>query len=670
MKRFLTGLALALACLQVSAFAQPNVEEPLPRYGIFGHVGLNIHSTGFGALPGIPNCCQEYESGSGFGWDLGALYELPFSKQWWLGLRAGYSSEGATLSARELTTVILIDRIAGKDSAVPVQGEFEHVIDARIGTIGIEPLLSFRPASAVALYLGGRIGFIMQRNFDQTEKIIRPENRGTFENNSRERNVFSGEIPEAASIEGGIVVGAGFELPLNSDRTVLLAPELLATFGLTNLLKDSSWRANALRVGAALKFAPKPSVEPVAPPVEPEPPEPEAPLLVSRVNAVGVQNDGTELDVFQLQVEEFVSVSLRPLLNYVFFEPNSAEIPGRYARLSPSQAPSFSIASMHDVPTLPTYYQMLNVVGRRMTDNPGTSITLVGCNADADAEKGNTDLSARRATAVRDYLRDVWGVAENRMKVESRNLPEKPSNPAEADGVAENRRVEILSSDRSILEPVVTNDTIRTANPPVIKFRPNVTSQAGVTGWRLAASQEGRELKEFRGSGPVPSEIVWQVNQDQPSMPRIPTPVDFTLHVTDNAGQNAQSPQGQLPVEQITISRKRQERVADKEIDRYSLILFDFDKADLNDANTGIASWVKDRIRSGASVEVIGSTDRTGEADYNMRLSEERARNVARLLNVGGQVRGIGESNLYDNNLPEGRFYCRTVSIVVETPVQ
>lgn len=670
MKRFLTGIALAIACLQLTASAQQDADEPRPRYGIFGHIGLNIHSVDIDGLPGIPNCCPEFESGSGFGWDLGALYELPLSRQWWLGLRAGYSSEGAVLKATELTTVILIDRVDGRDSAVPVQGEFEHTIDAGISTIGIEPLLSFRPIPALALYLGGRIGFIMQKNFDQVEKIIRPENRGTYSNGRREWNVFSGEIPDASSIEGGIVVGAGLELPLNSNRTVLLAPEILATLGLTNILKDSSWRANALRVGAALKFAPLPAAEPVAPPVEPEPPEPEAPLLVSRVSAVGVQNDGTEQDVFRLQVEEFVSVSLRPLLNYVFFEPNSADIPGRYNRLSAAQAQSFSVASMHDVPTLPTYYQMLNVIGRRMTDNPGSSITLVGCNADVDAEKGNLDLSTRRATAVRDYLRDVWGIPESRMKVEARNLPEKPSNPAEADGVAENRRVEILSSDRNLLGPVITNDTIRTANPPVIKFRPDVTSQAGVTGWRLAASQEGRELKEFRGNGPVPGEIVWQVNQDQASMPRIPTPVDFTLDVTDNAGQTARSPQGQLPVEQITISRKRQERVADKEIDRYSLILFDFDKADLNEANTGIASWVKDRIRPGASVEVIGSTDRTGEADYNMRLSEDRARNVARLLGVGGQVRGIGESDLYDNNLPEGRFYCRTVSIVVETPVQ
>jgi len=676
MKQLSTVVTLILFCFCLSASAQPvtqEPEEPLPRYGVAGHVGLNFHAAGFRALPGIPNCCQQFESGASLGWDLGLLYELPFSQQWWLGIRAGYSSESATLTATEPTTVILIDRneVTGKDSSRLVEGEFEHTIDGHIGTIGVEPMISFRPAPRLALYLGGNIAYVLQRNYDQKEEIIKPENRGVFvENLQRVRNVFSGEIPDAASIIAGVVVGAGFELPLNSDGTMLLAPELMATFGLTNLVADSTWRPNSIRLGAALKYAPRPEPEPVAPPVEPPPAEPEAPLLVANVSAVGVGADGIEQQAFRLQVEEFISVSMRPLLNYVFFPEGSARIPDRYVEMSPEQAASFDLAGMHDVPTLPTYYQMLNIIGRRMKDHPEATLRLVGTNADTGAERRNLDLSRQRAEAVRDYLRDVWDVAESRLKVEARNLPEKFSNPGEADGVAENRRVEIYASDRSILEPVVTNDTLRTANPPVIKFRPEVTAEAGVTGWRLAAMQDGRELKEFSGNGPVPGEIVWEVNEDQEGMPRIPTPVDFVLDVRDNAGQGVTSPQGSLPVEQITIRRKRQERVADKEIDRYSLILFDFDKADLNDANTRIARWVKERIAPGATVEIVGSTDRTGEAGYNARLSAERARNVAKLIGAGDVVRGIGESDLYDNDLPEGRFYCRTVSIVVETPVQ
>ena len=45
---------------------------------------------------------------------------------------------------------------------------------------------------------------------------------------------------------------------------------------------------------------------------------------------------------------------------------------------------------------------------------------------------------------------------------------------------------------------------------------------------------------------------------------------------------------------------------------------------------------------------------------------------TARALGIAGaSVAGIGEQDpLYDNALPEGRFYNRTVDIVVETPVE
>ncbi len=675
MKRVLAVLTLALIMTSVLAIAQPNTpsaDEPLPRYGIAGHAGLNFHSADFRALPGFPNCCQQFESGSGFGWDLGLLYEFPFSAQWWLGLRGGYSSQGATLRASEPTTVILFNRDPRTDSLVasPVSGEFEHSIAASIGTIGLEPMIGFRPIERLSIYAGGRIGFLMQRAFDQKEEIVQPEDRGTFENGQRVRNVFSGDIPEASTIEGALVFGAGMEFPLNREGTVLLAPEVFATIGLTNLQSDSAWRANSLRLGAALKFAPKPVAEQPPPPPPPVQPPAQPPLLVANVSAVGVEHDGSEREAFRLSVEEFIATSMRPLLPYIFFEPNSAEIPSRYRMISAGDAAAFQMENLHDVQTLPTYYQILNIIGKRMRDNPGTTIRLVGTNADTAAEKGNLELSRARAESVHKYLRDVWGIEANRMKVESRNLPEKPSNRAELDGEQENRRVEILASDWRIIEPIVTNDTVRTANPPVIRFRPDVNSAAGVTGWRLAATQEGRLLKEFAGTGAVPHDLSWNVDDDRDAMPRIPTPIEYSLQVTDAAGQTVRTPAGSLPVEQVTIQRKREERLADKQIDRYSLILFDFDRSDLNEANLRIARWVKDRVRPEATVTVVGSTDRTGDAAYNLRLSEDRARNVARTLGVGGTVKGIGESDLYDNDLPEGRFYCRTVSIVAETPVR
>lgn len=71
-------------------------------------------------------------------------------------------------------------------------------------------------------------------------------------------------------------------------------------------------------------------------------------------------------------------------------------------------------------------------------------------------------------------------------------------------------------------------------------------------------------------------------------------------------------------------------------------------------------------------VQVIGHTDNTGEAGYNLTLSQRRASAVADILAVGGvgynrmQTLGQGENIPVASNLtPEGRQQNRRVEIVI-----
>jgi outer membrane protein OmpA-like peptidoglycan-associated protein len=77
-----------------------------------------------------------------------------------------------------------------------------------------------------------------------------------------------------------------------------------------------------------------------------------------------------------------------------------------------------------------------------------------------------------------------------------------------------------------------------------------------------------------------------------------------------------------------------------------------------------------------SKASIVGSTDNLGELKHNQKLSEDRAFNVRDLIltdKPSAQItstKGIGPSDLlYDNHLPEGRYYCRTVRVEVETPL-
>ena len=88
--------------------------------------------------------------------------------------------------------------------------------------------------------------------------------------------------------------------------------------------------------------------------------------------------------------------------------------------------------------------------------------------------------------------------------------------------------------------------------------------------------------------------------------------------------------------------------------------------------NREIVALIKSRIKPESEIEIIGYTDRTGDAEYNRSLSARRAEAAFNSINrKDATFKGIGEDILlYDNNTPEGRFYCRTVEITVKTKVK
>ncbi|MFM8438384.1 MAG: OmpA family protein, partial [Candidatus Kapaibacterium sp.] len=62
------------------------------------------------------------------------------------------------------------------------------------------------------------------------------------------------------------------------------------------------------------------------------------------------------------------------------------------------------------------------------------------------------------------------------------------------------------------------------------------------------------------------------------------------------------------------------------ELSRLSLIVFDFDRADITPVNKDMMQrFVREAVRPTSRISIVGSTDRLGEADHNRALSQNRA---------------------------------------------
>lgn len=438
-----------------------------------------------------------------------------------------------------------------------------------------------------------------------------------------------------------------------------------------------------------------------------------ASAINASITATFLDNTGATLSLGAgdtLKAREVRTTLIRPLLNYVFFEENSAQLPARYHLITREQTRRFDEVDMMQTLTtasakvkhvrgIENYYHMLNILGKRLQSEAKLSARIIGCNSDIAAERGNMRLSQERAETVRQYFITAWGIDEKRLKVQTRNKPERASNSTDADGAAENRRVEILLEPQEAMSPVASDEVLCTAEPDVVRLACTATSQEDITEWSLdlmaapagtiAIPAKQRIITTLSGTGAPPATLDYRLSSaDLRSIGDVAknAQIQFRLRAINRAGQFVIAKAAPTFVsleslrEILTPNRANNDSsrsaVASKQganseqISRFALTFFDFDKATLNSQNAQIMNVVKSRITPETEAIIIGYTDRVGDAVYNKRLSGDRAKTVADMLSGVSSTRkimsGVGESILlYDNDLPEGRFYCRMVEITL-----
>jgi outer membrane protein OmpA-like peptidoglycan-associated protein len=372
--------------------------------------------------------------------------------------------------------------------------------------------------------------------------------------------------------------------------------------------------------------------------------------------------------------EERKLVELFPLRNYIFFQDGSTALPAKYVRLSPAQASGFDERNLLTAPVTGTsasqttrsqrqmgvYYNALNVFGERLQNTPGATIELVG-SAPSQAD------GLQMANDVKNYLVSTFGIDAGRISTKGQIRPPHESGtratPQEdLDLVAEeNRRVEVLSNNLAILRPVEI-ETIQ-SDPVDNDLVLGVNSVGAVDSWTVNVTGEGFN----QTFGPY-RETTQRIDGKQILGDRASG--NYTATVT------ARTPSGKTVTKtsNFTLSKLEMPPMTGQ---RFS-ILFEFDESKtVQTYEQFLRSDVAPRIPAGATVVVHGHTDKVGEEDYNIDLSNRRAAETQRVLQselqkLGRSVTfdsyGFGETEMrapFDNSTPEGRYYDRTVLIEV-----
>lgn len=402
---------------------------------------------------------------------------------------------------------------------------------------------------------------------------------------------------------------------------------------------------------------------------------PKASALKADIRVTGVDWDGARQPSPTIVAEEFESETYHPLLPYVFFGAASADLLQTRQTLlrSAKASAAWKEDSMPNDP-LRIHAQLLNVIGARMKAYPQARLVVTGCLSNVGAERNNTELSMQRAKAVQNYLATVWGIKPDRIRVQARTLPEKPSLGDNEDAAAENRRVEISASIPEILAPVRVRSLTRTITPPSLELKTSIDAPAGIRSWTIALQRNGSTLQQWTGesvTGEAPPPQLWRLSDEFVGASEIP--IVASVRVADLDRREVAAADS-ITVRQITVRKKRMEKVGDVALERFSLMLFDFDRAEINADNLPLLSFIKGRVRNDSRVTIIGYGDRVGSKEYNRDLAFRRSSEVKKFFQLPEDVVKIipigNDVLLHDNATPEGRSYCRIVQVVIATPIQ
>lgn len=668
------GAALLLTALPVAGqtpdkaadtLSPRKIEKVTFRAGLYGAYAYNMHTTTASVFTsGLE--CGAFNDGNGNGFAAGGFVEVPLLEEL-LDLHAGvgFIQRGGTFGEVFVGGLPILDPNTDQYTTL----ERKHGYTANLSYLqtefGVRLTIPWFP-----LYIKGTagIGFPQSTTFEQVEEIIAPVGVVYPETNTIQREVGSGDLqdPESMLSAAGAI---GYEFPLSTRMTI--APEVSYYHPFSDVTLNRDWKVAAIQGGAALRWnfgplepLPTPEPPPALPPAAPDVP-PAAPSPPTASVRIGSPK--------QLSIVETIVTETFPILPYVFFDSGQATIPRRYNVIRANQTASFDENNI-SWRSLEAYYNLLNILGKRMVADPSIQITVNGTTdgREASSKEDSRALAEARAGSIKQYLVDTWKIDPDRVAIRATAKPEFPSSEEYQEGFEENRRVEIKPNDPKALRPIVHERFNEYSfTPDQVKLNMDASSSAGISSWQLTLGAGGKQALRRGGEGNPPGSI--GVGIDQESAGKIASGISGKGFL--DAELSVKGGNGLTTTESTKIPTTVE--LNPFEVSRLSLIVFDFDKAVITPNNrTMVKSFVADALKDGSSMTIVGSTDRLGEEEHNKQLSKARAETVQSLIAKDSpgasitNVEGVGTRLRYDNSTPEGRYYCRTVTVEVKTPIE
>lgn len=625
--------------LMLSALEKELKNEIVAFYPI-GGLQYNLYNANFNSFQNMVDCGL-FENGSGLGSSAFLFFERPFSDKFHIALGFGINEKSGEMTINNefysRSSNSLTDELVKTDNILDISLNYFEVVP------GVNYLITddFFTGN-LRLFTGFKFSFLNTNTFSQNEQIASPDYAvfTSNENFTQNRLIAADNISSANSLLYGL--NLAIENMIKVGNSNYFTQRLAFDYFFNDITQDAEWKTYALRFELGFRFAVHKKKEVIKPKPAPAPPapEPKAPVIVEEEPEplLDVTIDTNESE-FKIQTGNEILASV-PVVNAVFFETNSSEIPDSYL-MDDTDADYFNIHP------LSAHYYVIPRIANIMNENPNAEITLISSVSIDETENG-IELSRQRAENVKSALKEL-GVKQ-KIQTDTRITPQFPSNNEFKNGRLENQRVTIFVKNAQLQEYVDIQNFAELSG--ILKFDSKLENIENVN----VKSNLSNEELIVSSSGNYSISFLRRLDNNANNIPVI---------IAAENGNITKSDTTILNINQL------EKKIVELKLDNFEAILrFNYNSSILSNDNQLLLAQLIEKLPEGSTIEVLGSADELGTALRNQELERERAENTKQFIlnNTDKEINIITGTNdkKFDESTPQGRFLNRSIIIKVK----
>jgi len=592
--------------------------------------------------------CGLFENGSGFGLTAGLFLEKYIGNDFFLGTGVSFVDRSGKLSIEN----VFPSRDLNTNQVVNVRTE--NFIETNLSFIEFQPEFRWKALDKLIngplrTLIALRLYIPINKSFTQKEKIISPDN-AVFVNagdiRTQQRDLAEGDITTIKNLGFGLTIGV--ENMLKISESNFLTQQLSLDYNFGNVTNDANWSIWSVKFEIGLRFSIAPAVEPEIEyiPIEEEEQKKE-PIIVEKPKMPKIELEVESLDNFRLKVGEELLATI-PVVNAVFFDLNSSEIPAKYSRNTLFDKNFFKGDPVQN------HYLIIPKIAYILSQNPQATILIESSTAGSEIEPAGIELARKRAESVKEAF-VALGVPETKIRTQPRITPRFQSNQDYPEGILENQRADIILQNAPLQEFV----DIRTYT----ELNGNLT---------VNVNYENLDPRDIVSIHNDAADTIFNINRtgqfNIPIVKRLdaPTPELLSMNTSARAGKASATKTNEIEINKLPIDRQ------ELYLDNFEAVLrFNYNSNELTDENKALLKQLAEKLPAGATIYIIGSTDILGTTEYNTALARERAQSTERFIRSISADKfnittSIAVTDKFSDETPQGRFLNRNIKIRVK----